>query len=329
MNISTKLIFVCLLSVVQAAYAGMNDKTLKEYLNRNFNADESMEWGKRAEFKVSRAISDEQLHRVLMEIYNEASEKRSFLTPKSVEWNKNRRAVAGVLGWLPVCGDIPVKEFLMDYAVEKKNDVLNRSDALLSYLRIADAEESKNALLRFLVEGDRMDCQSRSSICEDARTVFMDAPSMKKIAILEALYASLAKEDNKWLFRVYDNILCEMSKGYANSRQRHDILQRLIKAPSLCKADDYAMPELQEKLKVLQKTRLSANISTNLAALKAKNLNLPQPDLATNKVIAVEDNAVANEKTVSGVRRSLGVYVLLGIPALLLLGFGAWKLTRK
>jgi len=57
---------------------------------------------------------------------------------------------------------------------------------------------------------------------------------------------------------------------------------------------------------------------------------LPQPDLATNDTIAaVEDNAVANEKPVSTAKRSLGVYVLLGIPALLLLGFGAWKLTRK
>jgi hypothetical protein len=64
--------------------------------------------------------------------------------------------------------------------------------------------------------------------------------------------------------------------------------------------------------------------------LKTRNFNVPQPDLATNDVIAaVESNAVAEEKTDNGAGRSIGMYMLLGIPALLLLGFGAWKMARK
>lgn len=330
MRVLTGITMICLMANSALFVQSIDDATLSRYLTQNFVSDESMSWEKIDGFKERFAVTDDQLHRVLMDIYRDAEGKRLTLTPKTPEWNNNNRRIEGVLGWLPKCGDIPVKEFLMSYATMKENDSWLRRSAILSSLRIADAEEAKNVLLRFLVEGDRMDSQARSSICQHAWTAFMDASPEKKAAILESLYAALSHEDNKWLFRVYDDILCKISKEYANSHQRLAILKRLINTPSLCKVDDYAMPELQEKLKALQKIHLSTNISTNLVALKARNFNLPQPDLSTNSVAEIDQESAATGSKASGAaKRGFGIYAFLGIPVILLLGFGAWKLTRR
>jgi hypothetical protein len=307
-----------------------DDASLKSNLISDFTAEESRNWKEANEFKTHFAIPDDQLHRVLMDIYRKATEKRVSVVADSREGIDNRRTIEGVISWLPACPSTETKTFLIDFAANGKEVSQLRSTAIASYLRLADPEESKNVLLRFLVEADRMDSQARSSICQHAWTAFMDASPEKKAAILESLYAALSHEDNKWLFRVYDDILCKISKKYANSNERLAILQRLINATSLCKADDYAMPELQEKLKALQKIRLSTNISTNLAALKARNFNLPQPDLSTNSVAEIDQESAATGYKASGAaKRGFGLYAFLGIPVILLLGFGAWKRRRR
>jgi hypothetical protein len=175
-----------------------------------------------------------------------------------------------------------------------------------------------------------MNSQARSSICEYARTAFMEADAEKKAAILESLYAALSKEDNKWLFRGYDNLLCELSTQYADSHQRLAILKRLINSPSLCKADDYALSELQEKLKVLQKTHLYTNISTNIVSLAVQNVNTPQPGFLTNSEKGdVREGPDTEPITEDAAGRSPGRRVLFGALALLLLGFGAWRFMWK
>jgi len=132
--------------------------------------------------------------------------------------------------------------------------------------------------LRFLAEGDRMDSQSRSTIIWSTLMVYQDATAEKKRAIVESLCVALAGEDHKWLFRVYDDVLCQISPHYRHSLQRRDILARLVKAPALCKADDYAMPELEEKLREIEKANLHTTISTNLSALKERDFSQPLPE---------------------------------------------------
>jgi len=308
----------------------MDDARLKERMIDYFYADQGDPWKNFDGFKDSSAVMDEQLHRVLMNLFREAEVKLSALTPKTEEWNHYKVIANGVIRWLPKCGEIPVKDFLLDYAASNKNDSWLRQTAIFSYLRVADAEEAKDALLRFLVGDDRMDSQARSSICWDARTAFMEADARKRSAILESLYVALAREDNKWLFRVYDNILCELSHHYADSHQRLAILLRLINSPSLCKGDETAMPWLLEQQKVLQKKRLTTNISTNLAVLESTDFSLPQSDLpADGAAEAVRENAGAGPQTADGSKRGPGRYAVFGFPALLLLGFGAWLWSRR
>jgi hypothetical protein len=223
-------------------------------------------------------VTDEQLHRVLMEIYREAEDKLQTLTPDTEEWNYNLGLVDGVIRWLPKCKGIPVKDFLLAYAASDEKHRHTRQAAIRSYLRVADAEETKKVLLRFLAEGDRMDSQSRSTIIWSTLMVYQDATAEKKRAIVESLCVALAGEDHKWLFRVYDDVLCQISPHYRHSLQRRDILARLVKAPALCKADDYAMPELEEKLREIEKANLHTTISTNLSALKERDFSQPLPE---------------------------------------------------
>lgn len=277
-------------------------------------------------FKSTFDVQDEVLRPVLLEIYKEARMKNLDDPNNSVDMLRAKRSLTG----LGLCADDDAKQLLLGIASQPSDVMDIRMRALAAYLQASSAEEAKTVLLRFLVEGERMDSESRSGVCRYALAAFKDASPEKKAAILEALYVALSREDNKWLFRIYDDILCKISKEYANSHQRLAILKRLINAPSLCKVDDYAVPELQEKLKALQKIRLSTNISTNLATLKARNFNLPQPDLSTNSVAEIDQQSAATGSKASGAaERGFGIYAFLGIPVILLLGFGAWKLRRR
>jgi hypothetical protein len=331
MNMFIRLSFACLLSVTQTVCAEMDDQALKEYLSRNFTADESIPWEKRSEFKVSRGITDEQLHRVLMEIYSESSRERTSLEPKTRQWYDNRRTVEGVLGWLPVCGKIGVKDFLMDYAVSKENDSLNRRNAVLSYLRIADPEEAKNALLRFLVEGDRMDYMERLSIYEYARMIFQSAAEQKRAAILNALYVAASGADlPPWEFRVCDEILEKISSSYAKSTERFELLKK-HNAAFYPKMRERTKNEVKERLEKMYKLKTFTNINTNLVVLKSRDFNLPLPVGATNELTApvpvppeVEFTKVGDESN-DPVSMKVVVIVLL----LAVLGFSAWKLRKS
>lgn len=278
-------------------------------------------------------ISDEIMRNVAVEMYHEAIIALSDKNPASTEsvLNTYRGQVDIALFCLGLSADQDAKKLLMTIATNNETEMTYRRQAISSYLRASDAEEVKNVLLRFLVEEGRMDSQTRSSVCEYTGAVFQDASPEKKKAILESLYVALAREDNKWLFGVYDNILCKISKEYANSRERLAILKRLISAPSLCKADDYTMPELQEKLKVLQKTRPYTNINTNLAAIKARNFNLPLPAGATNELTApvpvsreVEFTKVGDESN-----DPVSMKVVVSVLLLAVLGFSAWKFRKS
>jgi len=201
-----------------------------------------------------------------------------------------------------------------------------RITAVSSYLRAADAEEAKDALIRFLIGGDQMDSQAKSSILRYALIAYQEACVEKKMAILQSLYAALASEDNKWLFRVYDDILGQISPQYTHSLQRRDILARLIKAPALCKADDYAMPELERKLQELKKTRLYTTISTNLAVLKDRDFNQPLPEderiaLETPPAVTATDVAGAVPEEPPRTRR-IGLCALAGAAAVIVAAVG-------
>lgn len=269
-----------------------DDNQLKAYLMGEFIAFEGYDDTMICRLK-NGGVSDEQLRRVLTSIYTEseaAFEQAEDQYAHMVSTLRRENAIR-VLG---VCADESTKVFLIDVASDTSKDGFLRTIAIGSYLRAADAEEAKGVLLRFLVEGDRMDLGSRSSICRHARTAFMEADAAKRAAILESLYVGLSQEENKCNFHVYDDILSELSSDYAHSHQRLAILEKLIDAPPMCKADEFVMPNLTKKLKELQKTQRTTNINTNLSALKERDFNQPLPE---EERIAIETPPNAPDAT--------------------------------
>ncbi|MEI7947743.1 MAG: hypothetical protein WCJ02_13665, partial [bacterium] len=201
--------------------------------------------------------------------------------------------------------------------------------ALAAYLQASNAEEAKNVLLRFLVEEERMDDYARSSIYVYAKTVWDTASPEKKEAIFNALCVAASMESTQWVFEECDTRLIAMNASYKNSLQREAMLRRQLFIP-FSKYYNELKIQMEKEVKRLEKVKNHSNISTNLAALKTRNFNLPQPDLATNNVIAaVEGSTVADEKTDSRTIRSVGMYAFFGVTTLLLLGLGAWKMTRR
>jgi hypothetical protein len=275
-------------------------------------------------FKKTFDVQDEVLRPVLLEIYKEASLKDLTAPNNHVERLRAMRSLTG----LGICADNDTKQLLLSRATEVSDVRDMRMRSLAAYLQAADPEETKNALLRFLVEGDRMDSMARLGVYEYARMAYDVASPEKKAAILAALITAANKEEGKIEFMKVDKILAERSATYRYSRERLAMLERHSLAPPTTNL--YTDRDLKAALQECRKYKTHTNISTNLADLKTRNFNVPQPDLATNDVIAaVESNAVAEEKTDNGAGRSIGMYMLLGIPALLLLGFGAWKMARK
>jgi len=277
-----------------------------------------------------KEVTDEQFQRVLMELYKEAESKWPTLTPNTGEWVINKQVVISVLACLHMCADSQTKDFLLDYAGSKEKDAFSRTIALSSYLRAADPEETKHALLRFLVEGDRMEYMERLSIYEYARMVYDSADELKRAAILHALYVAASGTDvSPWEFRVCDEILERISPAYAKSSERFSLLKK-HNAASYPKMREHTKKDLKERFEKMQKIKKFTNISTNLAALKSRDFNVPRPDLSTNDVVeASPDHPNTPSAADNTAERGIGTSAFFGLAALLLLGFGAWKLKAR
>ena len=302
---------------------------LKEWLTGNFIAPESMRWEEIDEFKKKFDVKDDQLHRILMEIYDDAQEKRVTLTPKTSEWNNNNRTIEGVLGWLPKCGDIPVKEFLMSYATTKENDSWLRRAAILSYLRLADPGETKNALLRFLVEGERMDDYARSSIYVYAKMVW-DTASPERRRPSSMRYVLHPWNRLTGSSKMRQEADCHELR-YKDSIEREAMLRHQLTIPFSPYYGDLK-EQMEKEVVRLKKLKNRPAISTNIAALKARDFNLPLPDSETNEYTNVVLDSAGHgprKERRGGAGQQAGMVALLGGIAAVLLGYGLWRIVRK
>jgi|GEM_PF-6812465 len=262
-------------------------------------------------------LDDNHLRRILMELAEDST--TAVQTEGDAEENffNGQRLVRAIIG-LAVCGDDTTKAYLLNVTESSELNYIYRVYALASYLILADGEETKDALIRFLVEGNRMDAQSRSSIVRRALMAYEEAGTAKKEAILHALYVSLASEDRKWLFLVYDEILTQISEHYAYSFQRLAILKRLLASRSLYKGDDYVRPKLNEKLRELKKLKLYTNINTNLSDLKARNFNLPTPLGPPSSTVETFTQPSDPAKRGAAQQTSFSIYAVVGVVLLAL-----------
>ncbi|NLL84602.1 MAG: hypothetical protein GX230_10250, partial [Lentisphaerae bacterium] len=308
-----------------------DDQNLIAFLKEELLAENDVvtvgasEWSVALRFKNSANVSDERLHAALVNIYREAVTELNVPTQHDgqtlAEAEQRRRSI---VFWLGTCSDDATKSFLLRLVADTAQNSSTRIIAVASYLRAANAQEAKEVLVRLLISESRMDSQTRSSIISHAHMAYTEAGQEKKRAIIESLYVALASEDAKWLFRVYDNILSHLSQQYADSRQRRDILKRLINATPTCLADELALPDLKARLDRLQKIKPTTDISTNLAVLNSRDFSQPPPGGDAVAVAAEVTTEPTTTTRVSGVTlRVLGGLLLIALAAI-----GMWSLMR-
>ena len=244
--------------------AGMDDARLKEWLNSGLF--ELLLW---QDFDIKASdVTDEQFHRVLMELYREAEDKWQMLTPNTDAWRHNRMIVEGVLGCLPMCGDSVDKTLLLDLAADKTKDGFLRTIAVGSYLRAADPVEARDALLRFLAEENIG--INKLPIYSHAREVFDKTPpedTAKRRAIIAALMVAAAHEDGKIGFVEVDRIVAMRSDTYRRSRERLALLERHSLEPPT--RNLYTDDDLKAALAQARKFRAHTSVNTNADQLKA------------------------------------------------------------
>lgn len=271
MKTHSVLLFTIVFLRSASVLAGIDDASLKERLvEYYFYAGHDSVWQEFDTFKKQNAVNDEQLHRVLMAIYRETEDTRPALTPQSDEWKRNQGIAESVVRWLPKCGNVPVKDFLLDHITAKNADGHIRQQAILAYLRVANAEEAKNVLLRFLVGEDRVDLE-RLSVYGFARAVYDKSGSPEKnAAILAALAVAADKEEGKIRFMKVDGILAERSAAYRQSSERLAMLERHSQEPPT--ANLYTDRDLKAALAESQNYKRHTSINTNLAAVMSRDV---------------------------------------------------------
>jgi hypothetical protein len=269
---------IFLLFIAAPASAGMSDAELSDaelkgrLIDSYFYADEGESWQNFRHFTELSAVTDEQLHRVLMEIYNEADDKLQTLTPGTEEWNYSLGLVDSVIRWLPSCKGIPIKDFLLAHAASKERHRHIRRAALISYLRIADAQETRDVLLHFLA-GERCGVDPLSVYSHAAATYDQTPPEdeAKRRAIIAALMVAAAREDGKIGFVEVDRILSMRSDTYRRSGERLALLEHHSLEPPT--RNLYTDADLKAALAESRRYRKHTSVNTNAALLQAHDFS--------------------------------------------------------
>jgi len=330
MHISSPFIFFLLFSIAAFASADMSDSELKRrMIDSYFYTGEGESWQEFKHFKELSAVTDEQLHRVLMDIYREAENKLLALTPDTEEWNYNLGLVDGVIRWLPKCKGIPVKDFLLAYAASEEKHHHARQAAILSYLRVANAEEARDILLKFLVGKDRMGEYDRSSIYRYPRIVWDTVSPEKRAAMFNALCEAAAVESVQWAFDECDSQLIAMCPAYRDSLQRKGMLKRQLSVP-FPKYYSELKEKMEKEVERLEKLKKHTSINTNLATAIARDFNQPLPEeerIALEMPPDAPDTTDAAQEKSTETRRK-GLYPLAAVAGLLAV-FVLWFVLRR
>lgn len=306
------------------------DDQLKNYLMGEFIAFEGYDRAITRRLKDG-GVTDEQLRRVLASIYAESEAAFAQARDQYARMTSSLRR-ANAIRELGSCADNGTKTFLLDMAADRSKDGVLRTVALSSYLRAADANEAKDALIRVLVGEERMGSLERLSVYSSARVSYEDSTSQeKKTAILAALVAAASREEGKIEFMKVDRILAERSAAYLRSHERLAMLERHRLEPPT--ANLYTDRDLKTALDEARKVRHYTSVSTNLVALKARNFNQPLADdgwanLIIPPPVAPAAAAAAGSETPRASRRIV-LYTLGGAAVVTLVVAGVWRFRRR
>ena len=205
-------------------------KILKEALVDCF-AGEHFLWDREIPLYIKKFdIAEDILRAVLMEIIHEsekAAKWEPFRNEDTEELTEEKRRLRRSIEWLGFCADEPAKAFLMEIAADETKAKTYRITAADAYLRRADAQQVKDALIRFLIGDMRIDAYLTYLDAMEAYDAAEDDPQ-KRAAIVSALTAAaLEKEEDRGYFAKADEHFAGQDTGYAQSPQRKKALERM------------------------------------------------------------------------------------------------------
>jgi hypothetical protein len=245
---------------------------LKEHIERQTSTLGYSLWKReKAEFRKKFDVSEETLQAALMAIIRESSEKvgweeTEWGEPPDVSVTKVRLYTA--VGWLGFCADAEAKKFLMGIAMDETKREGHRMNAVLAYLRCADAQETKDAFARFLANEEMIPYFPLRSVLKMYDET--EENPLKREVIFASIPVALAREKSKSTFADTDNWLAQRSKEYAESAQRLAMLERISKLPPLV-----SFPQLEAgmsaALESLRSSKSLTSVSTNLTELMARD----------------------------------------------------------
>ena len=246
---------------------GIEDNELKGMLLDEFRPFEEIPFSKFDWIRQKQSVSDKQFHRVLTNLWAETEGRVSMQEQESDEKERARVILSFIISLLPRCGDIPVKDFLRD-AVMSVKDTFVRWDIIHEYLPLADADEAREILLRFLVGEERLSGGDRLGIYSYAEGAHDGTDSLeKRAAILGVLAVAADREEEKVIFMKVDGILAKRNGLYRRSRERLAMLARHALEPPTTNL--YTDRDLAAALKEVRGYRDLARIDTNLASVAA------------------------------------------------------------
>jgi len=206
---------------------------LKHFFMHSFTSDHQL-WPEEIPLFIKKfSITEDTLRTVLMEIIHEsakASKWEPIRQDESEELLFEKRRVYNSIIWLGYCADEAAKEFLMEIADDDTKDWRCRIVAIDSYLQRADAQQTRDALLRFLTEIRVKPSATYLTVMD----VYDEAKgdTAKREAIVSALTAAaLAKEEDRGYFAKADKLFAEQDKVYAKSPQRKAALKQMNLPP--------------------------------------------------------------------------------------------------
>lgn len=216
-------------------------------------------WGNACQFRAHMGLSDEHLSAALIKVYREAAERKRGLPDnnRDVPWHERYQHEA--LVWLGVCSDLPARAFLLAVTADKSEKNRFRTAALLSYIRVANPDETKRALIRFLIEDERMDPGQRAAIYGGAQEIYAEASALKRMAIRSSFIVAAAHEETQGGFGAVDGVLAGWSDAYRRSHERLALMKQ--------HAGDNAKQQTGFDVTAV------FHVTTNLAVLKTHNLN--------------------------------------------------------
>jgi len=247
---------------------------LKKYIS-DFLFPRSCNNEERLQFKQRFGVDDRLMQTALIDIHREIITKAGHV--ENITWNSqdlhknDRHRFVETIRWLGICADADGKNFLMGIATEYTNDSELRYSAIFSYLLRTDAQEARDVLVRLLTGDIKAESSLIHSIAIQVHGL-SEGDAQKREALTSAIAIALAREENKALFILGDDLFAKQSKEYAESSQRLAMLERMGKQPPAETPRPLPVEGmLKASLESFKSRTAFTSVSTNLTELMARD----------------------------------------------------------